>query len=71
MINYGLGSSSASFTISARWIVSVINGGDGVVLDYLERMLSAIESYYHPANSNSASDGLHRQVSAMTCLLYI
>lgn len=44
-----------------RWIVSALGGPRGqVVQAHLDKMLLAIESYYHPANaSNVAAEALH------------
>lgn len=58
-VKFGL-SESGSFIYISRWIVSALGGSEGqVVQKHLDKMLLAIESYYHPANSNVASEALH------------
>ena len=46
-----------------------ILGQDAVQL-HLDKMLLAIESYYHTANFNEASDSLHNFISLL-CSFYI
>ena len=58
-VKFGL-SDSSSFPYISRWIVSALGGPEGQeVQRHLSKMISAIESYYHPANSNVASESLH------------
>ena len=58
-IKFGL-SESGSFPFISRWIVSALGGPEGqIVQKHLDKMLLAIESYYHPANANMASEALH------------
>ncbi len=65
-ISYGL-ASAGNMTAVARWIVSAMEGGRGLVQKYLDKIFLAIESYYHPANSgNSATETLHGFVSLLT-----
>ncbi len=63
-LRYGLANSS-SFLYIARFVVSAIHGGRGVVLGHLRRILLAVESFYQPANINSASEGLHLFVNTL------
>lgn len=55
---FGL-SSTSSYNSIARWLVSAIDGGDGRILRFLDRLFLAIESYFYPVNMTSASDSLH------------
>ena len=69
-LKFGL-SAVNDYAVITRWIVSVMEGGRGLVQKYLGRMFLAIESYYHPANSsNSAAENLHHFVS-MLCYNYV
>ena len=44
-------------TISPAWIVAML-GGDNEAQTYLEYMLKAMESFYHPSNYGRWSSGL-------------
>ena len=58
-IKFGL-SDAISFPYISRWIVSALGGHDGQeVQRHLSKMIAAIESYYHPANSEEASESLY------------
>ena len=58
-VKFGL-SESGSFSFISRWIVSALGGPQGKqVQAHLDKMLLAIESYYHPANASVASEALH------------
>ena len=69
-IKFGL-SESGSFPFISRWIISALGGPEGqIVQKHLDKMLLAIESYYHPANSNVASEALHGFIHNM-CTSFI
>lgn len=69
-VKFGL-SDIASIPFIGRWIVAAMGGQEGqVVQDHLDKMLLAIESYYHPANANSASEGLHLFIAHL-CSCYV
>ena len=44
-----------------QWLQMLyFSGPEGkIVQQHLDKMLLAIESYYHPANNNGASEALH------------
>uniref|UniRef100_A0A0K2T807 Proteasome activator complex subunit 4 n=1 Tax=Lepeophtheirus salmonis TaxID=72036 RepID=A0A0K2T807_LEPSM len=63
---FGLSDVNSAKSISSisRWITSTIGGGSPT-MSYLKRLLCAIESYYYPANTNSASEILHSFISLL------
>ena len=53
-------------TNMSKWIVSALGGSEGqIVQNYLDKMIIALESYFHPANSNLASGGLHMFIKSL------
>ncbi len=70
-IKFGL-SEVSSYPYICRWMVSAMGGPEGrLVQAHLDKMLLAIESYYQPANMNSASEGLHSFISTLTsCFMH-
>ena len=69
-LKFGLSSSGSIFHPVARWIVSVIEGGRGVMLGHLRKILVAVDSYYQPANVNCASEGLHAFMTTL-CTYFV
>ena len=73
-ISYGLSNNATSLTASTRWIVYAMNGNGKAAEDpvqkRLDKMLGAIESYFHPANINIASEGLHLFISLL-CTFFV
>jgi len=67
-LGLALGGNNSLASIT-RWIVSSIGGGSSSQ-GHLDRLLVALESYYHPANANGASDSLHNFVSLL-CHFFI
>jgi len=67
-LGLALGGNNSLASIT-RWIVSSIGGGSSSQ-GHLDRLLVALESYYHPANANGASDSLHSFVSLL-CHFFI
>ena len=76
-ITFGMTNNALCLTTATRWIVQAMKGpkattGEDPVQKHLEKMLLAIESYFHPANAaaNPASEGLHLFVSLL-CTFFV
>jgi len=70
-LKFGMANAStATMHPVARFVVSAMRGGRGLVLAYVRRLLVALESYYQPANLSQASDVLHVFVHTL-CLYFV
>jgi len=48
-----------------QWIIFTLGPGSSSQ-DYLTKLLTALQSYYHPANTNNSSEELHLFISCLT-----
>lgn len=62
-LKHGISGASCVGPIT-KWIVSTLGGGSSSQ-QHLTSMLGAIQSYYHPANSNASSEQLHIFISSL------
>lgn len=67
-IKHGLSGTACLGSIT-KWIVSTLGGGSPSQA-HLQTLLTALQSYYHPANSNSASELLHVFISCL-CTFFV
>ena len=67
-IKHGISGSSCLGSIT-KWIVSTL-GGRSSSQTHLSSLLGAIQSYYHPANSNNSSELLHVLISGL-CTYFV
>jgi proteasome activator subunit 4 len=66
-IKHGISGTACIGSIT-KWIVSTLGGG-GPSQAHLDTLLGALQSYYHPANSNGSSELLHVFISCLCTYL--
>ena len=67
-IKHGI-SGTACLGSMTKWIVSTVGGGSQSQA-FLTSLLGALQSYYHPANSNNSSELLHVFISCL-CTYFV